>query len=187
MTWPRKACRDREPQWRRGREWSRIRSRSRSDTGCKRIAEATVYAGWAQKDPLALNGSCASAVTWKLRPARTGVAVGEMASHSSRAPHFVLPAGRPIQLARVRMAVINSVFSSDSSGFFGYSIEPLNCAFLLSGSGYSSATLLGLGSKSLLKNIPNSKSNHIGIASSDWEITSGGVSNMPKTKHPTMM
>ena len=103
----------------------------------------TVYAGWAQKDPLALNGTCANAVTWKLRPARTGVVVGKMALHASCALHLALPAGRPIQLARVRMAVINSVFSSTSSGLFGYSIEPLSCVSLLSGSGYSSATLLG--------------------------------------------
>ena len=40
---------------------------------------------------------------------------------------------------------------------------------------------------SLPKNMPSSNSSHMGIARSDCEITSGGVSNMPKTKHPTMM
>ena len=54
-------------------------------------------------------------------------------------------------------------------------------------SAYSPLTLWAFGSNSLPKNTPSSKSNHMGTASSDWEITSGGVSSMPKTKQPMMM
>ena len=45
----------------------------------------------------------------------------------------------------------------------------------------------GLGSSSRPKKTPSSKSSHIGIASRDWEITSGGVNSMPNTKQPTMI
>ena len=57
-------------------------------SGYKRIMGATVYAGRAQKDPLALNDSCTRVMTRKLRASRIGVAVGEMDSLSSRAPRL---------------------------------------------------------------------------------------------------
>ena len=37
------------------------------------------------------------------------------------------------------------------------------------------------------KTTPISNNSHMGIASSDCETISGGVSNMPSTKHPTRM
>ena len=37
------------------------------------------------------------------------------------------------------------------------------------------------------KNTPNSNRIHMGMANSDWEIMSGGVSSMPKMKQPTMI